>query len=93
MVTLTDNAIGLIRRLTDRPGVPNQAGLRIASGSAAGALTVGIVSGPLNGDHVLDSSGARLFLDAEAVLALDDKALDAAVEDGMVTFSVTDQPG
>ncbi|MDQ7908525.1 adhesin [Phytohabitans sp. ZYX-F-186] len=92
MLTLTDNAIGLIRRLTDRPGVPNQAGLRIASGSAAGALTVGVVSGPLDGDHVLDSFGARLFLDAEAVRALDDKALDAAVRDGTVTFTVTDQP-
>jgi len=92
MVTLTDNAIGLIRRLTDRPGVPNQAGLRIATGSAAGALTVGVVSGPLEGDHVLDSSGARVFLDAEAVRTLDDKALDAGLHDGTVTFTVT-EPG
>lgn len=93
MVTLTDNAIGLIRRLTDRPGVPHQAGLRIATGSAAGALTVGVVSGPLDGDQVLDSAGARVFLDAEAVRALDDKALDAALQDGTVTFTVTEQPG
>jgi iron-sulfur cluster assembly protein len=92
MVTLTDNAIGLIRRLTERPGVPNQAGLRIATGSAAGALTVGVVSGPLDGDHVHDSSGARLFLDAEAVRTLGGKSLDAALHDGTVTFTVTDQP-
>lgn len=93
MVTLTDNAIGLIRRLTDRPGVPDQAGLRIASGSGAGALSVGVVSGPLDGDHVLDSSGARVFLDPEAARTLDDKALDAAIRDGTVTFTVTEQLG
>lgn len=93
MVTLTDNAIGIIRRLTDRPGVPDQAGLRIASGSGAGALSVGVVSGPLDGDHVLDSSGARVFLDAEAARTLDDKALDAAIRDRTVTFTVTEQLG
>ncbi|BCB92038.1 hypothetical protein [Phytohabitans suffuscus] len=92
MVTLTDNAIGLIRRLTARPGVPDQAGLRIATGSGAGALTVGVVSGPLDGDHIVDSSGARVFLDAAAVRALDDKSLDAALQDGTVTFTVTDRP-
>lgn len=91
MVTLTDNAIGLIRRLTGRPGVPNQAGLRISTGSGPGSLSVGVVSGPLDGDHVLDTSGARVFLDAEALRALDDKSLDAALRDGTVTFSVTDR--
>ncbi|MFC0531781.1 adhesin [Phytohabitans kaempferiae] len=95
MVTLTDNAIGLIRQLTDRPGLPVEAGLRIAIGSAAGsaasALTVGVVSGPVNGDHVLDSAGARVFLDSEAVRALTGKSLDAALRDSTVTFTVIDQ--
>ncbi|MDQ7907616.1 adhesin [Phytohabitans sp. ZYX-F-186] len=93
MVTLTDNAIGLIRRLTDRPGIPHEAGLRIATGSEPGALTAGVVSGPVTGDHVLDSAGARVFLDPQAVRALDDKAIDAAIKDGTVTFTITDQPG
>jgi iron-sulfur cluster assembly protein len=92
MVTLTDNAICLIRRLTDRPGVPNSAGLRIATGSAAGSLNVAVVSCPMDGDHVLDTAGARIFLDSNAVRALNDKALDAALHNRTVTFTVTDQP-
>jgi hypothetical protein len=43
---------------------------------------------------VVDSSGARLFLDNDAALLLDDKALDASVDDqGTVQFALAEQPG
>jgi Fe-S cluster assembly iron-binding protein IscA len=93
MLTVTENAVSVIRNLTDQQEVPEGAGLRIATDPSAGALTLSLAEAPLDGDEVLDESGARLFLDAEAAVLLDDKALDAAVDpDGRVQFAVGEQP-
>ena len=93
MLTLTDNAVTAIRSLTGREEVPDGAGLRIATGAQAGSLTVGLAASPIEGDQVLDSSGARLFLDPGAAMLLDDKALDASVDNqGGVQFAIAEQP-
>jgi Fe-S cluster assembly iron-binding protein IscA len=91
MLTLTENAVTVIRNLTDQQEVPEGAGLRIATDESAGALTLSLATEPEDGDQVLDASGARLFLDSEAAELLDDKALDAAVDpQGAVQFAVAD---
>src|SRR5690606_2311736 len=88
MLTMTDNAVAAIRSLTGQPEVPEGAGLRIATDPAAGALQLSVAPAPHEGDQVLDSAGARLFLDTDAALLLDDKALDATVdEQGAVQFA------
>jgi iron-sulfur cluster assembly protein len=93
LLTLTDNAVSVIRNLTDQQEVPDGAGLRIATDPQAGALTLSLAEAPLAGDEVLDTAGARLFLDTEAAILLDDKALDAAVDpEGRVQFAVGEQP-
>lgn len=87
MLTLTQNAVMVIRDLTEQQAVPEGGGLRIATDAAAGALTLTLADQPMEGDQVVDDSGARLFLDPEASQLLDDKALDAAVDDtGGVRF-------
>lgn len=92
MLTLTENAVLVIRDLTTQPEVPEGAGLRIASDPAAGSLTLALVGSPAQGDQVLDDSGARIFLDPEAARVLDDKALDAAVDpQGGVQFGFAEQ--
>jgi Fe-S cluster assembly iron-binding protein IscA len=92
MLTLTENAVAVIRNLTDQQEVPDGAGLRIATDPSAGALTLSLAEAPLDGDEVLDKSGARLFLDAEAATLLDDKALDAAVDpQGAVQFGFAER--
>lgn len=94
MLTVTDNAVAAIRSLTAQPEVPDGAGLRIATDPAAGALQLSVAPEPHEGDQVVDNSGARLFLDTEAALLLDDKALDASVDDGgSVQFALAEQPG
>lgn len=91
MLTLTENAVAVIQNLTGQPEVPEGAGLRIATDQSAGALTLSLAEGPLDGDEVVDASGARLFLDPDAAMLLDDKALDAAVDpDGRVQFAVSE---
>lgn len=89
MVTLTDNAIGLIRRLLNQPGMAEEAGVRIAVSASPRSLSVRVTDRPYHGDHVVTTSGARLFLDAVAAQALAGKALDASIVDGRVTFAVT----
>lgn len=92
MLTLTDNAVMVIRDLTAQQTVPQSAGLRIATDPTAGALTLALVEEPAQGDQVMDNSGARLFLDSEAAQLLDDKALDAEVdEQGGVQFAFAEQ--
>ena len=94
MLTVTDNAAAAIRSLTAQPQVPDGAGLRIATDQAAGALQLTVSPSPHEGDHVVDSSGAKLFLDTDAALLLDDKALDATMDDqGAVQFALAEQPG
>lgn len=94
MLAVTANAAAAIRSLTDQPTVPDGAGLRIASDPMGGSLSLALVADASEGDQVIDMSGAKLFVDPTAAQLLDDKALDAKVDDtGALQFSVTDQPG
>ncbi|HEY2949835.1 MAG TPA: adhesin [Micromonosporaceae bacterium] len=93
MITLTDNAVAVIHNLTEQPEVPDGAGLRIATDTSAGQLTLTVAPEPMTGDQVLDSAGARLFLDEAAAELLDDKSLDATIDDGgRVQFMLAEQP-
>ncbi|GAA1817192.1 hypothetical protein HC028_21300 [Planosporangium flavigriseum] len=93
MLAVTDNAATVIRDLTEQEGVPEGAGLRIATDESAGAFRLSLAPEPQEGDQVVDAAGARLFLDQEAAQILDDKALDAAVDaQGGVQFAVGERP-
>lgn len=104
MLALTENAVTVIRTLTEQSGDPEVSGLRIASDAPpaatadavpedAHALTLSVTPAPEAGDQVLDAGGARLFLESGAAAYLDDKALDAEVDQaGNVSFAVAMQP-
>jgi iron-sulfur cluster assembly protein len=52
-----------------------------------------VAAQPARDDQVLDEAGARIFLDPEAAQLLDDKALDAAVDQqGAVQFGIEERP-
>jgi iron-sulfur cluster assembly protein len=94
MLVLTDNATAVIRALGDRPELPDGAGLRITSAdnSDTQGLRVTPATNAADGDQVMDNAGARVFLDPGAALMLEDKILDARVEDdGAVQFLVGNQ--
>ncbi|MDQ0726040.1 Fe-S cluster assembly protein HesB [Microbacterium sp. W4I20] len=94
MLTLTDNATAIVTTLVSRQSEAPDAGLRIHSSSTAAAqggasLAVLVATEPEPQDQVVEISGTRLFLDAAAAVALDDKVLDAGVdEEGSVSFAV-----
>lgn len=92
MLAVTDNAATVIRDLTTQEEVPDGTGLRIAADAVEGSLTLSLAAAPEVGDQVVDASGARLFLDTDAALLLDDKELDAAVDPaGSIQFAVGEQ--
>jgi iron-sulfur cluster assembly protein len=90
MLALTDNATSVIRALSDNAERPDASGLRIAvAGDGAGGLTISTAVDPQAGDQVVEDQGARVFLEPDAAQILDDKVLDAAVnEQGQVQFLV-----
>lgn len=82
MLVLTPTAVAVVNSLT--AGLPpDSAGLRISSDTAAPdpGLQVEIAAAPAADDQLLAGAGARVFLDPDAASILDDKVLDAKVDD------------
>ncbi|SCL53187.1 Fe-S cluster assembly iron-binding protein IscA [Micromonospora citrea] len=92
MLTMTDNAVLVIRDLANQQDVAEDGGVRIAADTEAGSLTVELVAEPAEGDHVVDNQGARIFLDSDAAELLGDASVDASVDDeGIVQFGFTEK--
>lgn len=89
MLTLTENATTAVKHLIDQ--VPaDTAGLRIAQASSPEqGYAVTLADGPQEGDAVVEDAGARVYVDPVATAHLDDRVLDAHVdENGGVGFAL-----
>ena len=94
MLAITDAAAEAIKGVVSSQAAPEGAGLRIATPREAapeGGLEVALAAVPAEDDEVIDTGGARVFLESRAAEALDDKLLDAQVEGGRVRFTVSEQ--
>ncbi|WP_174535534.1 iron-sulfur cluster biosynthesis family protein [Micromonospora chalcea] len=92
MLTMTDNAVLVIRDLAAQQDVAEAGGLRIAADTEAGSLSIELVPEPVRGDQVVDTEGARIFLDSDAAELLNDTSVDAVVDDeGVVQFGFTEK--
>ncbi|MAS55712.1 Fe-S cluster assembly protein HesB [Nocardioides sp.] len=93
MLTLTENASTIVREITTQPGLPESAGLRITSEGDQSSFAIAATDNPEPADKVVEQAGATLYLDEQAAVVLDDKILDAAVdEQGQVEFALAVQP-
>ena len=92
MLVLTEAAAEVVKSITDTPQAPDCTGLRITqSGPEPGANTLGLAAAaePGDDDQVVEASGARVFMDSQAAVYLDDKVLDAEVDtQGKVRFTL-----
>ena len=94
MLTITSNAAEAIRAILESTDVPEEGGIRISVARQNGAqasLELAVSPAPLEGDEVLDAQGAHVFLDELAVLALDDKSLDAQIEGDEISFGIRER--
>ncbi len=81
MLTLTENACTIVRQFTESPETADEAGLRIAA-TPDSQLAVTATDAPLAGDQKVEQDGAIVYLDPEAAVQLDDKVLDAGIDEG-----------
>lgn len=96
MLTLTQNATAAIAGLLEGPGMPDSAGIRIASasrenGDDPAAIQLGLAAAPDDHDSVIQESGARVFVEDTVIGLLDDKLLDADSDGEQVRFSIVGQ--
>lgn len=93
MLTLTENASTVVKSIVDQSSEDGEAGLRISQDAPdSPALHVMPTEAPQPGDQVLEDAGARVFLEETAAVTLEDKVLDAQVDDnGGVQFTIAQQ--
>ena len=92
MLALTDDAVEAVRNMLSEE-LAETGGLRLAAERAeAGVnLQLSVVALPAEDDQVIEEQGARVFLEQEAAALLDDKVLDASIEQNRVEFTIADQ--
>ena len=90
MLVLTDNASIAVKSVTSDIADAPEAGLRIAvPGDADQGFALAIVPAPEPTDTVIESAGARVFLEPSVAEVLEDRTLDAGVgSDGAVRFTL-----
>lgn len=91
-LALTDNAVEAVKSIISSSD-NETSGLRMVA-ERAGAranLQLSVVPLPAEDDEVIEERGARVFLEPEAASLLDDKVLDASVEQDQVAFTIADQ--
>lgn len=89
MLTLTENASTIVKEIANQDD--QTAGLRISSDTDQ-AFAVNAVPAAEPGDETVEHDGATIFLDAPSAEQLDDKILDAAVdEQGGIQFALAPQ--
>ncbi|SFS10591.1 Fe-S cluster assembly iron-binding protein IscA [Agrococcus baldri] len=92
MLTLTENAQTVITGIVDGAQAPQTGGIRISQDLEGSGLNVAVADQPEGDDQVVESAGAKVFLDPQAAIALDDKVLDASAQpDGRVDFAIGQQ--
>jgi iron-sulfur cluster assembly protein len=96
MLVLTTAAAEVVKSVTSAPDLPEGTGLRIVADTpnpeAATELRMTTVPAPDASDEVLEGDGARLFVDPGAAVYLDDKILDANIdEQGTAHFTLGSQ--
>jgi len=90
MLTLTENATAIVNEITTQPGLSEDAGLRITSApTPEPSFEVTAAAQGEPGDQVVEQGGATVYLDPTSAELLDDKVLDAAVDQaGKVEFAL-----
>lgn len=95
MLALTPTAVEVVRSITTAPDAPDSAGLRISAATdsnADGVLQLTVAPGPAAEDQIVAGPGTQVFLDQRAAAYLDDKVLDANLDDeGTATFFLGEQ--
>ncbi len=85
MLQMTDRAADLLRNLRDEAQLPESAGVRIYSETAATGeptLSIGFTPEPMPADQIADHAGLRLFVAQEIAEPLAGAVMDVVADNG-----------
>ena len=94
MLALTDSAVEAVKSIVSSSDEASEtSGLRMVAERAGTQANfhLSVVALPAEYDEVIDEQGARVFLEPEAASLLDEKVLDASVEQDQVAFKIAEQ--
>ena len=94
LLALTNNAVEAVKSIVSSSNKASETGgLRLVAERAGTQANfhLSVVPLPAEDDEVIDEQGARVFLEPEAASLLDEKILDASVEQDQVAFTIADQ--
>jgi iron-sulfur cluster assembly protein len=94
LLALTDNAVEAVRQLVSSSEEASEtSGLRLVAEQAETqtSFRLSVVPQPAEDDEVIEEEDARVFLEPEAASLLEDKVLDATVEQNRLAFTIGDQ--
>jgi iron-sulfur cluster assembly protein len=96
MLMLTQTAAEALDSIVESAPIPDAAGVRISRQTTPNGqpgLTLALVEEADPTDQVVETDGDHVpvFVEQDAVPALDDKVLDAQVQEGQLGFVVADQ--
>ncbi len=93
MLTITTEAAEAIHAIVASSPIP-EGGVKISAkpvNESESKLELSIVEGPTETDSVIEESGSRVFLEDGVSSYLDDKILDAQLDEGQVRFTIEEQ--
>jgi iron-sulfur cluster assembly protein len=94
MLALTDKAVEAVKEIVSSSAeTAETGGVRLVAKRTGvqPSLQLSVTPLPAEDDEVIEERGARVFLESGAASLLDDKVLDASVEQGEVAFTIADQ--
>jgi Fe-S cluster assembly iron-binding protein IscA len=92
MLTLTQTAAEAVKEIVARVPLAEDGGVRIRDTGGSSGFELSVAPDPGPHDTVVIESGARVFLDETAAIALEDRVLDAELaNDGSVRFALGNQ--
>jgi iron-sulfur cluster assembly protein len=94
LLALTDNAVEAVKGLVSfSDEAVATSGLRLVADQVGNQVSfqLSVVTLPAEDDEVIEEQGARVFLEPQAASLLDDKVLDASLEEDRVAFAIADQ--
>ena len=94
MLALTENAVDAVKRIVESSDEASEtAGLRLVAEQTGmeANFQLSVTQLPAEDDEVVEEEGARVFLEPKAASLLDDKVLDASVEENKVAFTIADR--
>jgi iron-sulfur cluster assembly protein len=94
LLALTDSAVEAVKDIVSSSDeAAETGGLRMVAERAGmqANFQLSVVRLPAEDDEVIEEQGVRVFLEPEAASLLDDKVLDASVEQNQVAFTIADR--